>query len=111
MTNTASFEDVMRNLRERFPLLARLGESYGRGARAERQRRLSEVVERPALPAAPATEGRAERIVMTGFVTTEDGGEVVGELEDVPLVEAGDVGEGEEEWDALYGETYAVGGR
>ncbi|KAM0721248.1 hypothetical protein Q7P37_003536 [Cladosporium fusiforme] len=98
MMHTASVEDAMRSLRERFPLLARLGESYGRGANAERERRLSQ--------SQLVADEREERIFMREVLG--DDGETGGEMEDVPL---GNEGEGDEEWDALYGETYAVGGR
>lgn len=99
MTHTASFEDAMRSLRQRFPLLARLGESYGRGARAERERRLSQG---PPV----AGEQREETIVMREVIESADGAR--GEMQEVSLDDGGD---GDEEWDALYGETYAVGGR
>jgi hypothetical protein len=39
LTHTATFEDAVRKVHKRFPMLGKLGESYGRGARKASARR------------------------------------------------------------------------
>ena len=39
LTHTATFEDAVQKVQTRFPMLKKLGESYGKGARKESARR------------------------------------------------------------------------
>lgn len=41
LTHTATFEDAVQKIHRRFPMLTRLGESYGKGAKKEDDRRRS----------------------------------------------------------------------
>lgn len=94
----------MQKVHKRFPLLKTLGESYGKGARKERERRREVANPRPRLlewnggdpfgAAAPPTRGAAGRYRR---LRDEELGNF-GELGEVPLLR-----EESEEWDPMLG--------
>lgn len=87
----------MQKLTKRFPTLKRLGESYGKGARKESQRRQSMsnsaagsgLLEGSGHIAGPTSSRRLTTDELSRF----------GELEEIHLKEEDD------EWDSLYGDT------
>ena len=53
LTHTATFEDAVQKVQKRFPMLKKLGESYGKGARKESARRRE---------SAPPVRGACQRL-------------------------------------------------
>lgn len=83
-------------------MLTRLGESYGKGAKKENERRRSN----SNAPPRPGTLDRSGQALGSVFGAssssrrlTEEEVSRFGELEEVPLQED------EDEWDSLYGDT------
>jgi hypothetical protein len=103
LTHTATFEDAMRKVQRRFPVLARLSESYGKGAKKEDERRRSGSGAGSRPPPGLPERGRtlndgAAAAAASRRLTEEEVGRFA-ELEEVPLEREDD------EWDEVCGEA------
>jgi hypothetical protein len=74
LTNTLPFEDAVHAVQRRFPMLKKLSDSYGKGAREERARRHREEIPGARLrewralgAAAPPTARASQRLSMEEY--------------------------------------------
>jgi hypothetical protein len=99
LTHTATFEDAVRKVQRRFPVLARLSESYGKGAKKEDERRRSGSGAGSRPPPGLPERGRTLNDAASSRRLTEEEVGRFGELEEVPLEREDD------EWDELCGDA------
>lgn len=96
-THTSTFEDVSRKLKGRFPFLARVGASYGKGAREESARRSGQGQGIKAMGGSGGGEAVKTKNVR-GESDGDDGG-----MEEVSLEDAED-----DEWHSVEGEASMI---
>lgn len=112
LTHTATFEEAVRGISRRFPVIGRLGQSYGEGAREEVRRRSGwgfgcEFALRAVGVEVRAEPAGSDGVVVEGLRPAAAERFRIAELEDVPLQSSGEDGddEGDEledgEWDPL----------